>query len=397
MKAYFIDNVRAGYAKLRCVMEDGEEVSGIPKFAIQRSSDRCFINMSTGDWENQEYFANSSNDVDNGGGEFVFMLEPVVVNNLTSGNFRAWIFDGNEKYKSVFSITELLTEQMDANENIRSGQHPQRESSPIVRTIRDQTPPPQPQQPAQPQSDTPAPIAPVPIPIQDVHPEPIEQNPTSQSGGKKWLLPLLIILLLAILAGAGGYWWYQKNLGKDGIPDKGMNAGEEQINDSSLKDIPPLPPSDPKVEDDSPKMQEQPETKVDESSQSSNNQQSTIPALSIRRQVADFFKEKDTRSPAAAFMLSQALRPESVEDQDAIYRLLLFAAENGISDSYIPYATCVDPSKPQWGTISKDGAEAWGYYKRAGEEKSMKQLMEWTEKAAKEGNRQASEWLLKMK
>lgn len=112
--------------------------------------------------------------------------------------------------------------------------------------------------------------------------------------------------------------------------------------------------------------------------------------------VASFFAWE--RNPEAAMKLAGELDADTPEQQDAIFRLYYYAAGEDNAQAAQRYAECVDPSRPAWGSISKDGAEAWYYYGKSPDgEKARASLKAWTEKAAAEGNAEAAAWLKDMK
>lgn len=112
--------------------------------------------------------------------------------------------------------------------------------------------------------------------------------------------------------------------------------------------------------------------------------------------VASFFAGE--RNPEAAMKLAGELDADTPEQQDAIFRLYYYAAGEDNAQAAQRYAECVDPSRPAWGSISKDGAEAWYYYGKSPDgEKARASLKAWTEKAAAEGNAEAAAWLKDMK
>ena len=112
--------------------------------------------------------------------------------------------------------------------------------------------------------------------------------------------------------------------------------------------------------------------------------------------VASFFAGE--RNPEAAMKLAGELDADTPEQQDAIFRLYYYAAGEDNAQAAQRYAECVDPSRPAWGSISKDGAEAWYYYGKSPDgEQARAALKQWTEKAAAEGNAEAAAWLKDMK
>lgn len=115
-----------------------------------------------------------------------------------------------------------------------------------------------------------------------------------------------------------------------------------------------------------------------------------------RGRVAKFFAGE--RTPEAAMKLAAELDSSTAEQQDALFRLYYYAAEAGNAEAAQRYAECVDPSLPAWGTLQKDGAEAWYYYGKSPEGESARaRLKEWTEQAAAKGDAAAAAWLKEMK
>lgn len=122
---------------------------------------------------------------------------------------------------------------------------------------------------------------------------------------------------------------------------------------------------------------------------------------SAEERVGGFFAGSRV-SPEAALELSRQLPKNTPADQDAVYRLYYYAAANDVPAAYIDYAACVDPSRPQWGTIEKDAPLAWQMYEKAKKgdkaaaEAAQKHLLDWLEKEAKAGNARARDWLSAM-
>ena len=112
--------------------------------------------------------------------------------------------------------------------------------------------------------------------------------------------------------------------------------------------------------------------------------------------VASFFAGE--RTPESAMKLAGELDADTVEQQDALFRLYYYAASADNPEGAQRYAECVDPSRPAWGTIGKDGAEAWYYYGKSPEGESARAaLRQWAEQAAQKGDAQAAAWLREMK
>lgn len=114
-----------------------------------------------------------------------------------------------------------------------------------------------------------------------------------------------------------------------------------------------------------------------------------------RGRVATFFAGE--RDPEAAMRLAADLDTETSEQQDAVFRLYYYAAEQDHPQGAVRYAECLDPSRPAWGTVKKDGAEAWYYYGKSPEgENARRELKAWAEQAARNGDAAAAGWLKEM-
>lgn len=135
---------------------------------------------------------------------------------------------------------------------------------------------------------------------------------------------------------------------------------------------------------------------IDPRFEKQSDEEAPAPQASIASQVQEFFKNPD-RSPSAALTLAEQMKPDIPEEQDAVYRLYYFAAENGDANALLAYGECLDPSLPPWGTIIKDAIAAFRAYQKSPQkeeaEKAMDRLHAWLEDQAKSGNEQAKEWL----
>lgn len=129
----------------------------------------------------------------------------------------------------------------------------------------------------------------------------------------------------------------------------------------------------------------------------------SLPATqkTAEEQVRAFFNRPDITA-AAALALAAELPKTTPAEQDAVYRLYYFAAEHEASGAFMPYANCLDPSKPQWGSIDKDAVAAYAAYAKAaaGNAKVAKAALEaqthlhtWLDREAAAGNARARTWL----
>ena len=103
---------------------------------------------------------------------------------------------------------------------------------------------------------------------------------------------------------------------------------------------------------------------------------------------ADPINARPDCNPAAAAKLSRELNAATPAEQDALYRLYTYAADSGEPEILRHYAACLDPSKPQWGSIGKDPAAAWQLYERAGASEAQQQMKSWLEQQAAGGDAQ---------
>ena len=87
-------------------------------------------------------------------------------------------------------------------------------------------------------------------------------------------------------------------------------------------------------------------------------------AMSVEESVRNFFTQEN-RTAEAAMKLAEELKAETPADQDAIFRLYYFAADQGNPAGIWAYGQCYDPASPQWGTIPKDGELALQLYGQA--------------------------------
>lgn len=114
-----------------------------------------------------------------------------------------------------------------------------------------------------------------------------------------------------------------------------------------------------------------------------------------RGRVRAFFAGQ--RNVEGALKLAKELDANTPEQQDAIFRLYYYAAGEDSPEGSLEYAKCLDPALPAWGTIKKDGAEAYYYYgKSQAGKQAQESLMNWMRNAAASGNEQAKAWLGKL-
>lgn len=122
---------------------------------------------------------------------------------------------------------------------------------------------------------------------------------------------------------------------------------------------------------------------------------------SAEEQVRAFFSGPDVTAKAALALAAQLPKATPAE-QDALYRLYYFAAGQDAPAAFMPYATCLDPAEPQWGSIEKDAAAAYAAYAKAAASdakvakaalEAQTRLRAWLEREAAAGNAKARAWL----
>ena len=122
---------------------------------------------------------------------------------------------------------------------------------------------------------------------------------------------------------------------------------------------------------------------------------------SAEEQVRAFFSGPDVTAKAALALAAQLPKATPAE-QDALYRLYYFAAESEAPAAFMPYAACLDPAEPKWGTIEKDAAAAYAAYAKAAASdpkvakaalEAQTRLRAWLEREAAAGNARAQAWL----
>lgn len=123
---------------------------------------------------------------------------------------------------------------------------------------------------------------------------------------------------------------------------------------------------------------------------------------SVEEKVRQFFRGGQLTAKNAA-LLAGELSTKTPAEQDAVYRLLYYAAEHGEPSMLLPYGACMDPSKPQWGTIEKDAPAALAAYRKAlatepdAARQNIDHLTAWLGQQASNGNRLAQKWLAEIK
>ena len=219
-------------------------------------------------------------------------------------------------------------------------------------------------------------------------PPPVPPPPPPPPPPKKGKALLIgAILALLILAIGGGAAWYFLKMKQ---PDKPPISDPPQQGQTQEKPEQPSPPDQPRQPETPPAPPEQPRQPEipPEQPPAPPTAQGTV------ERVNAFFADAAGRTPAGAAQLSREVTTDTPQDQDAAYRLLYFAAEQGEASAYMDYAACLDPAKPQWGSITKDARAAWTIYEKAKATQpeaaqAQQNMRAWLEQQAASGNRDA--------
>jgi len=213
-------------------------------------------------------------------------------------------------------------------------------------------PDPEPAPAPAPAPDTEATLEQAPVETHDT-PPPLEHPSSGSNAAKKRWFPVLATVVFLLLVCGTGWWWYTHKTGTSLVP-----------------------------------------------TDSKGNIVDNAPIVSPGELVKRFFANNPT--PQGAMDLSGKLPKEvkeSAAGQELHYRLWLFAAERGeLPAASFELARSVDPGLPAWGSIKKNGSEAWGLYSKASASvpqamQARQQLEEWLKHEANRGNKDATEWL----
>lgn len=345
MKAEYKDDSLSGAGNGILVITEYNISDGPWCLSIQRASDRKFLTGDkTGHWTGEKVFMSLPPEKWSDG-SLAFALGPEVVDSL----------DVQEQYRVTLKDEKGETEQgrlklgsitySPAGNVDNTGKQKSQEIQPPK-------PEPKPAPATEVVENTPKAEA-VEKPLEMEQPKSYESEAEGKDSRKKSRLAMLVIALLVIMCLA---WWYL---------------------DKRHKDVPITQPA--------------------KSAQQEKKAESPSAEKSAEERVRQFFRGQN-QTPQAALELAEQLgsKPDS---QDAVYRLYYFAAGKSDPAALLRYGACIDPSLPKWGTINKDGREAWEMYRKAlqGEPEkaraAMDNLRAWLEKEAASGNAMAKTWL----
>jgi len=372
MKAAFENNMERGrgYARLR-LSEVANPSSGGWRFSLCRGSDMTYLGRSG--WQNSEDFTEPETYAADGD-DLILHIGPDVVDKLDPNeNYRITLqSDSQSSQKATFAITSLNRTLMDTQGHISSGS---------AKKIVAPAPQPQPAPDLEPAPEDTAPSVPPPLP----------ETP------KKSHLPIILaaLLVLALLGGGGGAYWFMSK--KSGTPEVVPPAPVQT--EEKPEPTKPEPPEPVKQEEKPEPAKDAPPEPVKQEEKPEPAQAAPPPPVSTRVQANKYLGASPTAQGARE--LAATLQQSSAEDQDAVYRLWYFAADAGDAAACLHLARTVDPALPAWGSIMKNGAEAWSLYAKAAPQhpdaaNAMHTLKQWMEQEAAKGNKDAIGWIRKI-
>lgn len=341
MKVEYQDNKELPPGNGILIFSDDLFPDGPWSISIQRSSDQKFLTgKSAGQWVGETtQIPASAASLD--GKQLKMELAPAVVDSL----------DQKDQYKVILKGEDNVAHPG----RLKIGAIAHSMGASLDNTARIAEKPTAPTPPPPPPLEKPAPAekAKVETPL-----EMASASPASPDKRRRWVLPLLALLALFCLA-----WWY--------FDPRGQQAKSPE------KSTPPAPVA---------------------SQRPAATPQNTGALPDAERAVREFFAGSNL-TPVNALALARSLPNKTPAERDAIYRLYYYAATSENPDGFLEYGQCLDPSTPAWGTIEKNGVEAWQVYQKArakdgnAAEAALEKLRKWLEEQATAGNSKAVEWL----
>lgn len=364
MKALFDDNTERGrgYACFRLTEVLGLDASGTDwTFSLLCASEQQYLGKEG--WQESEEFhepdiATASN------GELVLYVGPQVVDRLlVNENYRIFVkTKGSGTQYATLAITSISQSLGVGAGNVSIYTAPPKPAAPVAPVA-----PPVPEAELEPTpgvkpeaADEPAAVETIPSPASAT------AQTSSPAGSSKGLL--MAGVALCLLLAAGGGWWFM-NSQKDAAPPADVAKADPPTAPTPPVAATPAVPATPPAA--APVVQ------------------------SAREQARAFFAGQPT--PQAAMELAGKLGSGTEEEQDALYRLYYYAAEEKLPAAYAPLAKAADPTQPQWGSIPKDAVEAWTLYQRLAAtdpaaQQAMDNLKKWLDAQTANGNKEAEAW-----
>ena len=383
MKAQFVQN-RAGVATLVLNLEGENAISESCTLVVQRSTDQCYMGQGgMGAWTMKE--ENVALPCERQGDALHFHLGPEYVNYLEPGNYRIRLRAGEtEVGQARMKIDSVQTEAIAGSGAMQAQAGREAPSAPMV--------PPQPQPEPEPELE--------PAPAAESEPAPIPMPEPEQPAQGKSKVPLLVAaLVLLCLAGGVAYYFSQQGGDNAAAQNEQAAQAEQAENErNAAEDAAKKAEEERKAAE---ARAEQERLAKEEAARKAEQERIAVEAAAqkadARGRARAFFASAD-RTPKGAVALAQELDVNSDEQKDAVFRLFYYAANEDYAPAFTQYASCLDPTSPQWGTITKDGATAYEFYKKANTPEgnsAADKVLEWVKQNA-QTDAKAREWLRQM-
>ena len=373
MKAQFVQN-RAGVATLVLNLEGENPGQAACSLVVQRSTDQCYMGQGgMGAWTMKE--ESVALPCERQGDSLNFHLGPEYVNYLEPGNYRIRLRAGDtEVGQARMKIDSIQTEAIAGSGAMQT--QASREA-PV----------------AQPQPE----VEPTPEPPLEQDSAPIPMPEPEQSARGKSKAPLLVaaLVLLCLTAGAA---YYCYTVAQNEQAAQAEQADRERLaaEEAAKKAEEERKAAEARAEQER-LAQEETARKAEQERLAAEAAASAAQKADARGRARTFFASED-RTPRGAVALAEELDADTDEQKDAIFRLYYYAANEDFAPAFARYAACLDPTAPQWGTITKDGATAWEFYKKANTPEgnsAADKVMEWVKQNA-QTDAKAREWLRQM-
>lgn len=386
MKAQFLQD-DPGKAVFTIALEGADLAGDAAELIVQRSSDQCFMGQGgMGAWSPKE--ERVALPCTRQGDTCSFALGPEYVNYLEPGNYQIRLLSaGEELGKARLKIDNVRTQAISGSNAM--GVQPGREALSA------------PTEPVAPK------VEPVPEPQPAPQAEDITMPEAAPAGKSK--LPLLGAALLLLCLAGGAFYHFSQQKDDDATAAQQALAQKEADEAARAAEAEKLAAEAARKAEEERLKVEQERKAAEEAARLEAERQARDAAAQAEAQrlaqradargrARAFFASAD-KTPQGAIDLVKELDANTDEQKDAIFRLYYYAANEDYAPAYTAYATCLDPTTPQWGTIQKDAATAWEFYKKAGTPEgtaAADKVLAWTKENAAT-NTKAREWLQQMK
>ncbi|MDR3175864.1 MAG: hypothetical protein LBU06_04955 [Desulfovibrio sp.] len=370
MKTQFKNDERRGRGHAGFYCTELSDPAAIYSFSLCRASDMTFLGLSG--WQSAEEKHRPDGQERNDVG-VILHVGPAIVDCLDENeNYRLTLYaDGLAAQKASFSIAALYR-SLSAASGVFQINAPKGEPK----------------------------AAPEPEPAPEAMPEPAPEAISAKPNK----IPLLAVgfLILALLAGGGAWWFMRQNTAPvaEEKTEPGKTAEPNKIPEQTAADAGEGTADEAKTGTAEQGAMQQAKQETPQGAEPNAQQAAPEPALSAREKTRVYLGGTPDAKGAMELTRSLLASPEGKEADtlDAAYRLLYFASRQGDVEASLSLAAIVDPLEPAWGSIPKNGSEAWSYYaKVAGERpeavRALGALKKWLENEAAKGNTRASRWI----